>query len=279
MRRRDFLLGATAGLAAVPAFADAPKPFRPDLWPPLGERSAFVAWMEANRGEDPIYVGRRFDRYRVLLSFNDLWTPAEKRAFLLTPREEFVLPEDREQAYVGHYLGIGFGVTITPPGTMGRMTSAIAVHPGDKVLEIGTGSGYQSALLSYLTPKLWSIEIIPALATRTRAAYDRLIEKGYGEYAAINTTSGDGYYGWESEAPFDKIIVTCGIDHIPPPLLQQLKPDGIMVIPIGPPGAQHILKVVKKAGPDGAASVARSDLFGGKVIPFVPLTGGHQSGG
>jgi len=267
------LLGAAASLAVSPAFAETAKP----PGPPLTDRSAYIAWMQANRSDDPSLLGARFDRYKVLLQFNDLWTPAEKRAFLLTPREEFVLPQDHDQAYVGHYLDIGFGVTITPPGTMGRMTSAIAVHPGDKVLEIGTGSGYQSALLSYLTQKLWSIEIIPALARRTRGVYDRLIAKGYNEFAAINTMSGDGYYGWESEAPFDKIIVTCGIDHIPPPLLQQLKPNGIMVIPVGPPGAQHILKVVKKTGADGTSTVARSDLFGGKIIPFVPLTGGHQA--
>ena len=275
MFRRDLLLGAAASLATLPAFADAPK--QSELSPPLGNRDAYIAWMQANRQDDPTLLGARFDRYRVLLSFNDLWTAADKRAFLLTPREEFVLPTDREQAYVGHNLDIGFGVTITPPGTMGRMTSAITVHPGDKVLEIGTGSGYQSALLSYLTQNLWSIEIIPALAKRTRGVYDQLIAKGYREYAAINTQNGDGYYGWADAAPFDKIIVTCGIDHIPPPLLQQLKPDGIMVVPIGPPGAQHILKVVKKTGADGATTVARSDLFGGKIIPFVPLTGGHQA--
>jgi len=279
VHRRDFLAGATASLVAFPALADVPKSFRPGLWPPLQERSAFIAWMQANRGEDPIYLGRRFERYQELLSFQDLWTRADKRAFLLTPREEFVRPLDREQAYVGHYLDIGFGMSITPPGTMGRMTSAIAIRPGDKVLEIGTGSGYQSALLSYLTQKLWSIEIIPELAARTRALYDRLIDKGYREYAAIATRTGDGYYGWESEAPFDKIIATCGIDHIPPPLLQQLKPNGIMVIPVGPPGAQHILKVIKKTGEDRAIRVERSDIFGGKVIPFVPLSGGHQDEG
>ena len=278
MLRREFLIGAAASVAAAfPADAGAPKPFRPDLWPPMGSRAEFIAWMAANRGEDASFLGRRFDRYQVLLSFNDLWTRADKRAFLMTPRQEFVLPEDRESAYVGHYLDIGFGVTITPPGTMGRMTSALDVRPGDKVLEIGTGSGYQSALLSYLTSRLWSIEIIPELAARTRGVYDRLIREGYGEYAAVATRSADGYYGWEEAAPFDKIIVTCGIDHIPPPLLQQLKPSGIMVIPVGPPGAQHILKVVKKIGSDGAFTVARSDIFGGKVIPFVPLTGGHQS--
>ncbi len=278
MLRRDFLLGAAAALAAaVPAYAEPPRPFQPDLWPPMARRGDFVAWMAANRGEDPTLLGERFDRYQVLLSFYDLWTPADKRAFLMTPREEFVLPQDRERAYVGHYLDIGFGVTITPPGTMGRMTSALGIHPGDKVLEVGTGSGYQSALLSYLTDRVWSIEIIPELAARTRGVYDRLIAKGYREYASIATRNADGYYGWEDEAPFDKIIVTCGIDHIPPPLLRQLKPGGVMVIPVGPPGAQHILKAVKTIGADGELSVARSDIFGGKIIPFVPLTGGHQT--
>jgi protein-L-isoaspartate(D-aspartate) O-methyltransferase len=274
MRRREFLLGAAAGLAA-----SSPLAALAAEGPPLASKAEFVAWMTANRpAEEPKYLERRWDRYQVLLQFNDLWTPADKRAFLLTPRQEFCLPENREDAYVGHYLDIGFGVTITPPGTMGRMTSAIQVH-GDKVLEIGTGSGFQSALLTYLTSRIHSIEIIPELAGRTRGVYDRLIGAGYHEYANIVTKSGDGYYGWEDAAPFDKIIVTCGIDHIPPPLLQQLRAGGIMVIPIGPPGAQHILKVVKKTDEGGETSVSRSDIFGGKVIPFVPLSGGHQSEG
>ena len=281
MLRRDFLIAAAGGLAAaaLPAHAAAPGPFRADLWPPMARRADFVAWMAANRGENPTFLGERFDRYQVLLSFTDLWTPADKRAFLMTPREEFVLPGDRERAYVGHYLDIGFGVTITPPGTMGRMTSALGVRAGDRILEVGTGSGYQSALLSYLTDRLWSIEIIPELAARTRGVYDALIARGYREYAAIATSTGDGYYGVASAAPFDKIIVTCGIDHIPPPLLQQLTPGGIMVIPVGPPGAQHILKVTKTIGADGQFQVARSDIFGGKIIPFVPLSGGHQNEG
>ncbi len=278
MRRRDFLFAAAGGLATVlPASAAVQHPFRPDLWPPMGRRADFVAWMAANRGEDPTFLGERFDRYLQLLAFHDLWTAADKRAFLMTPREEFVLPKDRGRAYVGHYLDIGYGVTITPPGTMGRMTSALGIEPGEKILEIGTGSGYQSALLSYLTSRVWSIEIIPGLAARTRGVYDALIGKGYREYAAIATRQGDGYYGWEEAAPFDKIIVTCGIDHVPPPLLRQLRSGGIMVIPVGPPGAQHILKVVKTVGPEGALKVTRSDIFGGKIIPFVPLTGGHQS--
>ena len=85
----------------------------------------YIAWMAEHRSEDAVFLGRKWDRYLEVLKFNDLWTPTEKRAFLFTPREEFVLPENRDQAYVGHYLDIGFGVTITPPGTMGRMTSAL----------------------------------------------------------------------------------------------------------------------------------------------------------
>ena len=274
--RRDFLFGAAASVLASPASADAPKSFRRDLWPPMANKIDYVDWMIVNRGEDAARLGERFDRYQQLVGIGDLWSPADKRAFLMTPREEFVLAEDRERAYVGHYLDIGFGVSITPPGVVGRMTSVLTVRAGDKILEIGTGSGYQSALLSYLTNRLWTIEIIPELAARTRGVYDALIAKGYREYADIATRSADGYNGWLEAAPFDKIIVTCGIDHIPPPLLQQLKPGGVMVIPVGPPGAQHVLKAVKTIGADGAFVVTRSDIFGGMIIPFVPLAGGHQ---
>src|SRR5262249_6477650 len=144
------------------------------------------------------------------------------------------------------FLDIGFGVTISGPNLVGRMTSSLAVDHGDKVLEVGTGSGYQSAFLANLTDKVFTIEIIKPLFERTRQVYDALVKRGYAEYQATATRQGDGYYGWEEEAPFDKIIVTCGIDHVPPPLLKQLKPDGVMVIPIGPPGAQHVLKVAKQ---------------------------------
>src|SRR5689334_3653742 len=197
MLRREFLLGAAASVAAC-----SPSAVLAAEGPPLSSKGAFVAWMTANRpAEEPRYLERRWDRYQVLLSFHDLWTPADKRAFLMTPRQEFVLPEDKENAYVGHYLDIGFGVTITPPGTMGRMTSALDIRGSDKVLEIGTGSGFQSALLTYLTPHVHSIEIIPELASRTRGVYDRLIGAGYREYGAIETRSGDGYYGWPEAAP------------------------------------------------------------------------------
>jgi len=113
---------------------------------------------------------------------------------------------------------------------------------------------------------------IRPLAERTRAAYDGAISRGYGEFKSINSKASDGYYGWEEAAPFDKIIVTCGIDHIPPALLQQLKVGGIMVIPVGPPGAQRLLKVTKEQGADGNFAITRSDIYNGRVVPFVPLT-------
>jgi protein-L-isoaspartate(D-aspartate) O-methyltransferase len=280
MNRRNFLFGSATAFAfadASPVRANVPAPLSPDASPPMDNREAFVAWMQKNRGEDPGFLGQRFDRFLQLIAHQDVWDAADKRAYLLTPREEFVTAENLSRAYEWHHLNIGFGVTITGPHTVARMTNTLNIKRGDKVLEIGTGSGYQSAYLSNLTDKIWSIEIIPALAKRTRAVYDSLIARGYSEYRAINTKNADGYYGWEDAAPFDKIIVTCGIDHIPPPLLQQMSPSGIMVIPVGPPGAQHVVKAVTQKGADGKITVTRSDIYGGAIIPFVPFTGGHQT--
>ena len=280
MDRRGFIVGAAvqaAALAAAPALANVPSAYDWSASPPRQSRDAFVEWMVKNRGEDPRFLGERFDRFRELVARHDVWDEADMRAYLLTPREEFVTAENLDRAYEWHHLNIGFGVTITGPHTVARMTNTLEIKRSDKVLEIGTGSGYQSAYLSNLTPNVWSIEIIPALAKRTRALYDSLIARGYTEYRAIHTRNADGYNGWEENAPFDKIIVTCGIDHIPPPLLQQLRPNGIMVIPVGPPGAQHVLKAVKRMSPDGQMSVARSDIYGGAIIPFVPFIGSHQS--
>jgi len=280
MDRRGFVLGAAleaAALAARPALANVPVPYDWGASPPHGSREAFVEWMVKNRGEDPHFLRQRLDRFHELVAHHDVWDEADMRAFLMTPREDFVTATNLDRAYAWHHLDIGFGVTITGPHTVARMTNTLEIKRGDKVLEIGTGSGYQSAYLANLTPNVWSIEIIPGLAKRTRALYDRLIAQGYSEYRAISTRNADGYYGWAENAPFDKIIVTCGIDHIPPPLLRQLVPDGIMVIPIGPPGAQHVLKAVKRLSADGQIRVARSDIYGGAIIPFVPFTGSHAS--
>jgi protein-L-isoaspartate(D-aspartate) O-methyltransferase len=274
--RRAFLaLSAAAAAGAMlpgAARATVPKPYSWDAAPPMTDAGSFVRWMQDNRGEDARYLHARFDRFQNMVGHVDLWEARNKRAFLMTPREEFCQPGSRAVIYDVNYHDIGFGVTITGPRVVGRMTSAIDVKVGEKVLEIGTGSGYQSAYLSNLTDKVWTIEIIKPLAERTRKVHDTLIERGYTEYKSIASKNADGYYGWEEAAPFDKIIVTCGIDHIPPPLLQQLKTGGIMVIPIGPPGAQHILKVIKEAGADTQVAVKRSDIYNGRPVPFVPLT-------
>jgi protein-L-isoaspartate(D-aspartate) O-methyltransferase len=280
LSRRRFVLGvAAAALPLQAARANVPTPYDWDASPPTSSREAFVAWMVKNRGEDANFLGQRYDRYLKLVAGKDLWEAATTRAYLMTPREEFVTHDNLARAYEGHFLNIGFGVTITGPHSVCRMTNTLEIKRSDKVLEIGTGSGYQSAVLSNLTANVFSIEIIPPLAQRTRALYDSLIARGYSEYAAITTKNADGYYGWAEQAPFDKIIVTCGIDHVPPPLLQQMKPDGIMVIPVGPPGAQHVLKVIKKANADGTITAVRSDIYNGQIQPFVPFTGGHQGVG
>jgi protein-L-isoaspartate(D-aspartate) O-methyltransferase len=274
--RRAFTLGAAAALATAafprPARANVPSPYDWNAAPPTDARVDFVDWMAKNRGEDRGYLGQRWDRFQQVLAKRDLWDQRDIRAFLLTPREEFVTKANLGRAYEWHYLNIGFGVTITGPHTVARMTNSMSVQRGDKVLEIGNGSGYQSAYLANLTNKVWSIEIIKPLWERTRGLYDSLIERGYAEYQAITTKNADGYYGWEEQAPFDKIIVTCGIDHIPPPLLQQLKPNGIMLIPVGRPGSQHVLKVVKQQVADGGFNVSRSDIYNGGSVSFVPFT-------
>ena len=277
MDRRIFLIGAGSLAAATPlwrpgvALADVPKAYDAALTPPVTGRDDYIKWMVANRGEDPKFLGEHWDRYQALLHNKDIWDAKDGRAFLLTPREFFVRTPNLARAYDHAFLDIGYGVTISGPHAVARMTSSLDIKPGEKVLEIGTGSGYQSAYLSHLTDKVWSIEIIKPLAERTRATYDDLAAKGYNEFKAITSKNADGYYGWAENGPFDKIVVTCGIDHIPPPLLQQLKPGGVMVIPVGPPGAQRVLKVDKTVAADGTITVARSDIFN-KIVPFVPFT-------
>jgi protein-L-isoaspartate(D-aspartate) O-methyltransferase len=262
------LLGAMPRLA----MAKVPMPYDRGATPPMDDRKAFIDWMVQHRDEDANFLGQRYDRLLQLIEHKDVWDDRNKRAYLMTPREDFVTAANLSRAYEWHYLDIGYGVTITGPHTVARMTETIDPQFGEKVLEVGTGSGYQSAYLANLTDKVWTIEIIKPLFERTGRVYEDLIAKGYNEYSAIHRKNDDGYYGWSEYAPFDKIIVTCGIDHVPPPLLQQLKPNGVMVIPIGPPGAQHVLKIVKNQAADGSIAVERSDIYHGSIVNFVPFT-------
>ncbi len=243
------------------------------LNPPRSSKKDFIQFMKMERMEDEKYLEQRFERASALIHNKDLTQEKEIRAFLLTPREKFCRSWNLGRAYDHAFLDIRHGVTISGPHLVGRMTSVLDVQPGDKVLEIGTGSGYQSAMLAYLTDQIYTIEIIDPLENETDRLYTDLAGSGYPEYGKIKRKSDDGYYGWEEYAPFDKIIVTCGIDHIPPPLLKQLKVGGVMVIPVGPPGAQVILKVTKNQDAQGNLVIAREDIYHGrKKEAFVPFT-------
>ena len=180
------------------------------------------------------------------------------------PRHEFVPESQRGKAYENRPLPIGRGQTISQPYIVALMTDLLEPRPDHRVLEIGTGSGYQAAVLSSLVSQVYSMEIISELASESRQRVQRL------GYDNISIRAVDGYNGWPDEAPFDSIIVTAAISHIPPPLVSQLKPGGRMVIPVGTRFQTQYLTLVEK-GLDGRVTTRQ-------LIPviFVPFTGGHQ---
>jgi protein-L-isoaspartate(D-aspartate) O-methyltransferase len=186
-------------------------------------------------------------------------------AMQAVPRHKFVPPELIDQAYADHPLPIGYGQTISQPYIVALMTEKLNIGPGDRVLEIGTGSGYQAAVLAEITDQVYSIEIIPQLAEQ---ASRTLQETGY---ATVQTLNADGYYGWEAHAPYDAIIVTAAPDHVPRPLIQQLKDGGRLVIPIGPPGGYQTLWQITRHGDQ-----LETKNLGG--VRFVPFTGAGASG-
>jgi protein-L-isoaspartate(D-aspartate) O-methyltransferase len=180
------------------------------------------------------------------------------RAMLVVPRHRFVPDRYLAQAYGDHPLPIGYGQTISQPYIVALMSAEAAVRPGHRVLEIGTGSGYQAAILAELTDHVYTIEIIEPLALE---AARRLRELGY---ARVQTRTGDGYLGWPEAAPFDAIVVTAAPDHVPPPLVGQLREGGRMVVPVGPPGlVQTLWRITKVRGHLQFANL-------GEVM-FVPL--------
>ena len=181
------------------------------------------------------------------------------------PRHEFVPVELQPYAYANTPLPIGFDKTISQPFIVALMTDLLDLNATDAVLEIGTGLGYQAAILAELARKVYSVEIIEELA---RQAEQRLGRLGY---TNIGLKLGNGYYGWPEYAPFDKVIVTAAPDLIPPLLIQQLKPNGRMVIPTGPPEAQQLTLVTKQR--DGKLTIT-------EILPvrFSVLEGGESSG-
>jgi len=211
----------------------------------------------------------------------DFWTAARQRmvdeevagagirdqrvlaALRATPRHEFVTPDQRPYAYFDMCLPIGFGQTISPPFMVASMTERLAVQPTDTVLEVGTGSGYQAAVLSALVERVYTIEIVGALSRRATSTLLRL------GCTNVRTRIGDGYQGWQQYAPYDKIIVTCSPEKIPQPLVDQLREGGKLAIPVGE-RYQQTLYVFKKL--NGKLVIEASE-----PTMFVPMTGQAES--
>ena len=191
--------------------------------------------------------GRNIDHSGVLQAMNR------------TPRHEFVPLPERARAYADYPLPIGYGQTISQPYIVAFMTAALDPHPGDRVLEIGAGSGYQAAVLSQLVSQVYTVEIVAELAAQAAATLRRL------GYANVQVRCGDGALGWPEEAPFDAILVACAPRRIPAQLTNQLTPTGRMIVPVGSPDRQDL--VLLRNTPHGLRRAA--------ILPvsFVPMTG------
>jgi len=224
----------------------------------VGEPSA------AADGAAPYAAARqRMVDQQLIADWRGISNPEVLRARATVPRREFVPPEIRQSAYEDRPLPIGHGQTISQPYIVAFMTEQLAPQASDRVLEIGTGSGYQAAILAGLVREVYSIEIVEALAKRAAGDLTRL---GYGN---VRVRHGDGYQGWPEAAPFDSIIVTCAPDHVPQPLVDQLREGGRMVIPVGDFGDQSLFLLRKKDG----------RLERERILPvrFVPMTGTAES--
>ncbi len=210
---------------------------------------------------DP-YRARRHDMVARQIAAEGVIHAATLEALRAVPRHEFVPVELRERAYGDHPLPIGLGQTISQPYVVAYMTELIAPRPGQRVLEVGTGSGYQAAVLAEIGCDVYTMEIFEALAVNARKRLTRL---GYG---AVRVRHGDGHVGWPEAAPFDAILVTAAASYIPPALIAQLKPRGRIIIPVGSVyGVQHLILVEKQA--DGTTRTRQ-------LLPvrFVPLLSG-----
>jgi protein-L-isoaspartate(D-aspartate) O-methyltransferase len=244
--RRRLVTAAAASLLALHALTISVMAAEPDY---AVERAAMVRTIVTYAAAVGSAIGR------------DYIAPGVLEAIGTVPRHEFVPEGVRQLAYADRPLPIGYGQTISQPLIVALMTDLLQVGPNNAVLEIGTGSGYQAAVLARLAREVHTIEIVPALAD---AAAERLQRLGY---VNVATRLGDGYYGWQEAAPFDGIIVTAAASQIPPPLIQQLKSGGRMVIPVGAPFALQHLVLVEV---DDQRKVRTRQLL---PVRFVPLAG------
>jgi len=219
------------------------------------QRQALVKVIEQDVRETSLYLDKEALDDRVL------------KALSTVPRHLFVPDKVKDEAYENRALPIGYSQTISQPYIVAIMTDLLKPTQDDRVLEIGTGSGYQAAVMAEVADQIYTMEIVKPLAEQ---ATQRLQKLGYDN---IEVRHGDGYYGWNEHAPFDLIIVTAASSHVPPPLIAQLKPGGRMIIPVGSPFLVQQLVLVEKTS-DGRLSLRQ-------ILPvmFVPLTGGHEDCG
>ena len=193
----------------------------------------------------------------------ETWRPITNAGVLAVmgkvPRHEFVPENVRSRAYDDGPLPIGYDQTISQPYVVAFMTERLEPKPTDRVLEIGTGSGYQAAVLAELVQEVYTIEIVEPLARRAEADLKRL------SYTNVTVRAGDGYKGWPDAAPFDAIIVTCAPEKVPQPLVEQLKDGGRMIIPVGPIGEQELVLLRKRGG--------KLETHAVLTVRFVPMTG------
>lgn len=228
------------------------------------EHAASATQQDTVEWEKPRFSERREERHRMVekgIKGRGVADEATLEAMRHVPRHLFVPKGRRDNAYQNRPLPIGHGQTISQPYIVGYMTELLDLREGEKVLEIGTGSGYQAAILSEITPHVFTIEIVEELGEQARERFNSL------GYNTIKTKIGDGYKGWPEHGPFDAIILTAAADEIPEPLIEQLKPGGTMVLPVGETGlTQNLLKVTKTE--DGEIKTEKK-----LPVRFVPMTG------
>ncbi|MDZ7719454.1 MAG: protein-L-isoaspartate(D-aspartate) O-methyltransferase [Balneolaceae bacterium] len=227
-----------------------------------------ILFSQSDSWTPPSFSERQDDRNEMVenqLTPRDISDERVLQAMREVPRHLLVPEQNRGRAYNDSPLPIGHGQTISQPYIVAFMSQILDLNHGDKVLEIGTGSGYQAAVLSHITPNVYSIEIIEALGNRARQDLNEL------GYTNIEVKNADGYYGWEEYAPFDAIIVTAAAGHVPSPLVQQLKANGTIVIPVGSPyQTQTLMKVTKSE----SGEIKTESLM---AVRFVPMTGEAQN--
>ena len=221
--------------------------------------------MRANRVREMLRTIEREARLTASRTGREQFDPRVMEALELVPRDAFVPPDMRDYAFDNGPLPIGQGQTISQPYIVALMTDLLDPQPTQTILEIGTGSGYQTAILAQLVAQVYSLEIIPALSTKAAELLTRL------GYHNIALKIGDGHSGWREHAPYDGIIITAAATHLPPALLEQLKPGGRLVVPVGLPYMSQQLLLVKK---DLAGQIHSRNLLG---VAFVPMTGGDDS--